>query len=124
MITAISIHEIKILRFLTSTSLVEHATGKKAQELQKNGVGPSQRNRKVDFRQKTYVCLHVFENTRPVLLVTRPEGDWCFLCGENHDNDASAYRVVGIGHIFDRDASLLNVLDLEPNWDAERTSVG
>jgi hypothetical protein len=31
---------------------------------------------------------------------------------------------VGIGHVLERDGSLLEVLDLEPNWDAERTALG
>ena len=78
----------------------------------------------MDFHQKAYVCIHVFESARPVLLVTRPEGDWCLLCGDNHENDASVYRVVGIGHVLERDGSLLEVLDLEPNWDAERAALG
>jgi hypothetical protein len=78
----------------------------------------------MDFHQKAYVCIHVFDGVRPVLLVTRPEGDWCLLCGENHEDDASAYRVVGIGHVLERDGSLLEVLDLEPSWDAERTALG
>ena len=65
----------------------------------------------MDFHQKAYVCIHVFDGVRPVLLVTRPEGDWCLLCGENHEDDASAYRVVGIGHVLERDGSLLEVLD-------------
>jgi hypothetical protein len=78
----------------------------------------------MDFHQKAYVCIHVFEGVRPVLLVTRPEGDWCFLCGESHENDASVYRVVGIGHVLEGDGSLLQVLDLEPGWDAERTALG
>jgi hypothetical protein len=78
----------------------------------------------MDYHQKAYVCIHVFERERPVLLVTRPEGDWCFLCGEEHDEDASAYRVVGIGHVLEHDATLSEVLDLPPNWDAERSAPG
>lgn len=78
----------------------------------------------MDFHQKAYVCIHVFENTRPVLLVTRPDGDWCLLCGDNHEDDPSVYRVVGIGHILERDSSLLDVVNLEPSWDAERTAMG
>ena len=77
----------------------------------------------VDNHQKAYVCIHVFENTSQVLLVSRPEGDWCFLCGGGHDNDASAYRVVGIGHILNRDPSLSGLVDLAPNWEAEREGV-
>jgi hypothetical protein len=59
-----------------------------------------------------------------VLLVSRPEGDWCFLCGEVHGDDSSEYRVVGIGHVFDGDPTLAEVEDLEPDSEAERDRVG
>lgn len=78
----------------------------------------------VDPNRKAYVCIHVFDNTRPINLVSRPDGDWCFLCGEEHDDDASQYRVVGIGHLFDRDTSLLELKDLPPDWEAERAAPG
>lgn len=78
----------------------------------------------IDFHHKAYVCVHVFNNERPVLLVTRPEGDWCFLCGDGHEQTASSIRVVGIGHVLERDKTLFETLDLLPDWDAERTSVG
>jgi hypothetical protein len=76
----------------------------------------------VDFHQKAYVCIHVFHRERPVLLITRPDGDWCFLCGDEHEEDASAYRVVGIGHVLEHDPSIEAVLDLAPGWDAERSA--
>ena len=74
--------------------------------------------------QKAYVCLHVFENSRPVKLVIRDEDGWCFLCGDLHPDTAEAYRVVGAGHLFDRDASLREVEALEMNCEAERQEVG
>jgi len=73
---------------------------------------------------KSYVCTHVFSGERPVLYVTRPDGDWCFLCGGQHAEDASAYRVVGIGHVVTGDDSLRDVLDLASNDEAERDAVG
>ena len=73
---------------------------------------------------KTYVCAHVFDRSKPVLYVTRPDGDWCALCGDEHPDDASAYRVVGIGDVFDYDPSVAEVLDLRPNQEAERDAVG
>ncbi len=74
---------------------------------------------------KSYVCVHVFDLQRPVLYVTRPDGDWCFLCGsDDHPDDASAYRVVGLGHAVERDPSLAEVMNLEPNEEAERDEVG
>jgi hypothetical protein len=87
-------------------------------------VGPRRKTSKMDYHQKSYVCIHVFDRERPVLLVTRPDGDWCFLCGAEHDDDASAYRVVGIGHILEHDVTLSEVLDLQPDWDAERAALG
>ena len=78
----------------------------------------------MDFHQKAYICIHIFDKTRSVLLVTRPEGDWCFLCGEDHEDDASAYRVIGIGHVLEYDPTLSEVLDLQEDWDAERSEPG
>lgn len=76
------------------------------------------------YETKAYVCVHVFDGTRPVLYVTRPDGDWCALCGDDHPDDASSYRVVGIGHVVERDASVGDVLDLASNEEAERVAVG
>lgn len=73
--------------------------------------------------EKCYVCIHVFEKTRPVLLVSRPDGDWCFLCGADHANNANSYRVVGIGHVLENDKSIDEVMDLEPEWEAERKDI-
>ena len=73
--------------------------------------------------EKAYVCTHVFDGG-PVLYVTRPGGDWCFLCGADHPDDASSYRVVGPGHVLTADESITEVLDLEPNQEAERSGVG
>ena len=77
----------------------------------------------IDWHQKSYVCIHVFEDTRPVLLVARNGGNWSFLCGYGHDDLVAEGRVVGIGHILDRDPTLLSLLDLPPEWEAERKSV-
>jgi hypothetical protein len=73
--------------------------------------------------RKSYLCLHVFKNERPVLLVDRRDGSWCFLCGDVHKLVASNFRVVGIGHLFDRDPTLLSLLDLPAEWEAERKSI-
>ena len=78
----------------------------------------------MDFHQKAYVCIHVFEQTKPVLLVSRGDGDWCFLCGDEHPNDAKFYRVVGIGHVLERYPDLKEVLDLKPDEEAERSAPG
>jgi hypothetical protein len=72
---------------------------------------------------KAYVCVHVLDWSRPVLLVSRSDGDWSFLCGAEHEDIAQNYRVVGRGHILDRDPTLSEMADLAPNWEAERTSI-
>ncbi len=68
-----------------------------------------------------YVCSHVFEKKRPVLLVLRAEGDWQLLCGGSHD-DKEIPRVVGLTHLVDEDPSLRAVLNLPVEWEAERSS--
>ena len=73
---------------------------------------------------KAYVCLEVFNAERPVLLVSRPEGEWCFLCGGDHPDEAASYRVVGIGHPIASDPTLGDVLDLDADEEAERVAVG
>jgi hypothetical protein len=78
----------------------------------------------MDFLQKAYVCVHVFDGSSPVLLVSRPDGDWCLLCGGVHGDDASEYRVVGIGHMVEQDPSLREILDLEREQEAERARPG
>lgn len=70
--------------------------------------------------RKCYVCTHVFSGLRPVLYVTRPDGDWCFLCGDEHPYDAASYRVVGMQHVVGEDPALAEVLDLAVNEEAER----
>ena len=75
------------------------------------------------YHDKAYVCLHIFEASGPVLLVSRPDGEWCFLCGAEHEDTPDNYRVVGKGHILDRDPTLSELADLASNWEAERTSL-
>lgn len=76
------------------------------------------------YGTKSYVCTHVFAGSRPVLYVTRPDGSWCALCGDNHPDDPAYYRVVGLGHVVDLDPTLSAVLDLQPDEEAERPDVG
>ena len=78
----------------------------------------------IDSHQKAYVCSHVFDRISPVMLVSRPDGDWCFLCGQLHDQSSLEYKVVGIGHVLEEDKSLTEVTDLAPDWEAERSEIG
>ena len=70
-----------------------------------------------------FVCSHVFENTRPVLLVCRARGDWQCLCGGEHNRDERPLAV-GLNHLVDRDLTLQEIADLPPGWEAQRTIVG
>jgi hypothetical protein len=87
-------------------------------------VGDSDLRAGLPFETKAYVCIEVFDRSRPVLYVTRPDGSWCALCGDDHPDDASDYRVVGLGHVVQHDRTLQEVLDLDPGEEAERSSIG
>jgi hypothetical protein len=69
-----------------------------------------------------FVCSHIFENTRPILLVSRADGEWQFLCGGTH-NDDEIPRVIGLNHLLERDQTLRQILDLPADWEAERKDV-
>ena len=71
-----------------------------------------------------FICQHVYENSKPVLLVSHDEnGDWQFVCGRDHDVNEKP-RLVGIVHLLERDPSLNEIADLPINWAAERNAVG
>ena len=69
-----------------------------------------------------YVCSHAFENTRPILLVSRAGGDWQCLCGGEHDA-SEVPNVVGLNHLIERDLRLAELADLPNDWEAERSDV-
>jgi hypothetical protein len=58
----------------------------------------------------------------PILLVTHDadDGSWQFLCGTT-DDPADA-RVVGLGQMYKRDATLGQLADLPEGWQASRAS--
>jgi hypothetical protein len=71
-----------------------------------------------------FVCIHIFDNSRPVLLVTRNNDELCFLCGDMHEDDPQNFRVVGANHIYERDQSVFEAAQLlNDNCEAERESV-
>ena len=78
----------------------------------------------IDRHQKAYVCTQVFEAEKPVLLINRTDGDWIFLCGDDHSDNASPFRIVEIGHVLDADPTLIPVMDMAPDWEAERVRTG
>lgn len=74
---------------------------------------------------KAYVCTHVFDQTKPVLLIVHDkDDDWSFVCGGPHEDSAGAYRVVGVGHLTSRDPELDQCADLPVGFEAERLAVG
>jgi hypothetical protein len=66
-----------------------------------------------------FICGHVFDKSRPVLLASHDGGDWQLLCGGDHEAGDRPH-VVGLHHLLDRDPSLRDILDLPVNWDADR----
>lgn len=85
-----------------------------------SSCGQRKRNM-ISKHSPAYVCSHVFDNSKPVLLVCKEGGDWQFLCGGNHEEEETP-RVIGIAHILERDKSLYQIMDLNDNWEAERLS--
>ena len=70
------------------------------------------------------VCSHIFAITKPILLVSHHEdGDWQFLCGGDLDENEKP-KVVGIGHLLERDPSLNEISDLPIDYEAERNAIG
>ena len=67
-----------------------------------------------------YICPHVFTGTRPVLLVAHEGGDWQFLCGSTHPDDKP--KLVCLGCMVEKDATLWVLADMPIGWGADRTS--
>ncbi|HEX3197180.1 MAG TPA: hypothetical protein VHR39_06435 [Propionibacteriaceae bacterium] len=60
----------------------------------------------------------------PILLVTHDadDGSWQFLCGTT--DDPADGRVVGLGQMCKRDATLTELADLPEGWRASRAAPG
>ena len=73
---------------------------------------------------RVFACRHVLHREKPVLLVSRADGPWCFLCGGPHEQSTEDFKAVCLEHVLEQDASLVVLLDeLEPGWEAERSDV-
>lgn len=70
--------------------------------------------------QAAFICSHVYEGKRPVLLVIKEGGDWQFLCGGEHP-DEEVPHVVGLLHLLEKDPTLSEVLDIPDGCEAERS---
>jgi hypothetical protein len=74
---------------------------------------------------RVFVCNHVFEKARPVLLISSEDGDLSFLCGELHNQDVAEIKAVGLNHVVDDDPSIVEALEKLPvDSEAERVAVG
>jgi hypothetical protein len=73
-----------------------------------------------------YICRHVFDRTRPVLLVTHDDdGALCTLCGfSDHSTDPNVeppdFRGVGLGQLTAADPSLTTAPPIPVGWIVER----
>lgn len=74
------------------------------------------------IQQRSATCAFTSSHRqRPVLLVSLPDGDWSFLCGEDdHADEAADFRGVCMGDVVEPDPSLTHVLGLEAGEEAER----
>jgi hypothetical protein len=66
------------------------------------------------------VCVDVYPGNKDVLLVSREDGDWSFLCGSTHPESLDQFQVIGMSHLLERDPTLRQVLNLRRDQSAER----
>ena len=68
-----------------------------------------------------FCCEHVFSSESPILYVTHDhDGDWQFLCGGVHPDDKP--RLVCLGCMVEKDATLWVLADMPIGWGADRSS--
>lgn len=72
----------------------------------------------------SYICSHVFEKSRPILLIVHEDSDWMFMCGKGDHGGSDDCHVVGVGHLVERDPSINECADLPSGFEAERKAVG
>lgn len=77
-----------------------------------------------DTRRTASITTRQVLEGAPILLVTHDadDGSWQFLCGTTNDTEDG--RVVGLGEMYARDATLGEVADLPEGWRAWRAAVG
>ena len=71
---------------------------------------------------KTYICEHVFAVERPILYVDPwlPGGRGVLMHCGSHQKVTNEFVVVGLGHLLERDASLLELGEFPDNHYATR----
>ncbi len=67
----------------------------------------------------TVVCQHIFDQSRPIKLAMRDQETMLLmLCGEeDHDWDNHRPRVVGLGHLLERDMRM-GELEIDAGYEA------
>jgi len=73
---------------------------------------------------RSFICSHVFDKARPILLIVHEDRDWSFMCGKSDHGGAEDCHVVGVGHLVNRDPSIDECADLPNGFEAEREAVG
>jgi hypothetical protein len=72
----------------------------------------------------SFVCVDVYPGGKDILLVSRDNGDWSFLCGSTHPESLDQIQMIGMSHLLERDPTLRQVLNLGRNQSAERQELG
>lgn len=68
-----------------------------------------------------FTCLHIVSQNKPILYIKHDdEGDWQFLCGENHTTQDA--RIIALQEIVDIDPSVNKVSNLKCGKIAVRES--
>jgi hypothetical protein len=71
------------------------------------------------------VCRHALRGDAIVFVVHDRSGGWQFLCDRDHsDLDASAFAIVGVGHLVERQPELAEFQTLDIGWSADRNRRG
>ncbi len=81
-------------------------------------------NPNIPRNAKTIICNHVFEAKRDVLYAYFEDDTIGLMCGRtDHAQSADEYKVVGVGHLLDRDPSISAGLQLAfPDGAVDRNS--
>lgn len=70
-----------------------------------------------------YICSHILRERKPILEGIRdPDGNWQFLCGQEHDFDNEECHLVEVGHLVSKDSTVNELTILQPGEFAERES--
>lgn len=73
-----------------------------------------------DYSKKAvFTCLHIIEHNSPILYVKHDnDGDWQFLCGENHTTKDA--RIVALQEMINIDPSVSKISNLKRGQTAVR----